>query len=81
MEDTLFRIPREWLEQSEAFAALYLLSAQTERESDSSDVDSQADEDGYARVDIDHQHEQPIPLDESATSSAFEAFLSVLIPT
>ena len=77
MEDTLFRIPREWLEQSDTFVALYLSSTQAE----SNKSGAESDEDGYAQVSIDHQLERPITLDGSITSSAFEAFLSVLIPT
>ena len=76
MEDTLFRIPREWLDQSETFAALYLTS--TQAESNKSGVES--DEDGYAQVSSDHQLERPIFLDGSITSAAFEAFLSMLSP-
>ena len=78
MEDTLFRIPREWLEQSEYFATLHLPF--TGAGIYEIDVESDEDRSAQASIDDDHQLERPITLDGSITSAAFEAFLSMLSP-
>lgn len=68
VRDTLFRIPKEWLEQSEVFIKEFLETK--ERESESSDTEI---------VQVDSERLDRVVL-RDVSAADFRAFLKILIP-